>query len=309
MFFVSTLTCVAIMLLYSVPAFLVVKGRLVRQEAISAFATVLMYICQPCLTVYTFTRVDFSAKLAIDFSIFCLLVLVILGVFLALFYVLFHKKYTDERYRIYTIATSFSNCTFMGLPLLEKLFPDNPEIVMFSIAFFLSMTLICWTFGSFIITGDKRFISLRKMLLNPGMISVYVSLPLWILGVKLPGMLEECMGLLGKMTTPMCMIVLGMRLATVSIKEVFCNSKQYLVVALNQFLLPLLAVAMVYFLPLDTQLKQSFVILCATPVASVVLNFAEMLGKGQHTAANCVLLGTMGSLLSLPMVSLLLPLL
>ena len=44
------------------------------------------------------------------------------------------------------------------------------------------------------------------------------------------------------------------------------------------------------------------VILCATPVASVVLNFAEMLGEGQENAANLVLLGTSLSVVSIPFI-------
>jgi len=44
--------------------------------------------------------------------------------------------------------------------------------------------------------------------------------------------------------------------------------------------------------------------LAATPVASITLNFAEMLGKGQKTAANLVLLGTILSLLTLPLMAL-----
>ena len=47
-------------------------------------------------------------------------------------------------------------------------------------------------------------------------------------------------------------------------------------------------------------------ILCAAPVASVVLNFAEMLGEGQENAANLVLLGTVFSVATLPVMTLLL---
>jgi predicted permease len=43
----------------------------------------------------------------------------------------------------------------------------------------------------------------------------------------------------------------------------------------------------------------------ACPVASVVLNFAEMLGEGQETAANLMLLGTSLSVLTIPVMVLL----
>ena len=306
LFFTTTLSCVAIMLLYSVPGFAVVKGKLVKPEAIAAFATVLMYVCQPALTIYTFTRTDFDKTTAIRCLIFIGIVFVVLSLFLGIFYFAFRKKFEDEKYRIYTIATTFSNCTFMGVPLLEKLFPNNPEAVMYSISFFIAMTVLVWSVGSYIISGDKKYVSPKRIFLNPCMISVYVAVPIWISGFRFPEMLDGFFTILGRMTTPMCMLVLGMRLATVSFKDVFANAKQYVIIAINQLLLPLFAFVLVFFLPVDSLVKQSLVILMATPVASVVLNFAEMIGKGQKTAANCVLLGTMLSLLSLPLVSLLL---
>ena len=47
-------------------------------------------------------------------------------------------------------------------------------------------------------------------------------------------------------------------------------------------------------------------ILCACPVASIVLNFAEMLGDGQEDAADLFLLGTLGSIITMPVILLLL---
>jgi predicted permease len=46
-------------------------------------------------------------------------------------------------------------------------------------------------------------------------------------------------------------------------------------------------------------------ILACCPVAVVALNFAEMLGGGQKETANTVLLGTLGSIATLPLMLLL----
>jgi len=45
--------------------------------------------------------------------------------------------------------------------------------------------------------------------------------------------------------------------------------------------------------------------MCACPVASVVQNFAELLGEGQDIAANTVLLGSICSIATLPVLALL----
>ena len=83
----------------------------------------------------------------------------------------------------------------------------------------------------------------------------------------------------------------------------------YAAVAVKQLVMPLIAFALVYFLPISREIKETFFITCACPIASIVLNFSEIIGEGQEDAANAVLLGTMLSIVTLPIVSLLLPLL
>ncbi len=306
MFFSITLTAVAVMLIYAVPGFLLVKTRMIKQEAIAAFATVLMYVCQPCLTVYSFQKVDFSMKLVGQLLIFFVIALAIQSVMLGGFFLVFRKKYEDIRYRVYTLATTLGNCTFMGVPLLEALFPDNPETVVFSLAFFLAMSILSWTAASYIITQDRRYISVKKLVLNPAVLSMAVAIPIFVSGLRFPEQFENMITLLGRMTTPLCMLVLGMRLATVQIKPIFTSGLQYLVIAVKQLAMPLLAYAVLSLFSLDPIMKQTLFILTATPVASIVLNFAEMLGKGQKAAANVVLLGTLLSVLTIPIMSLLL---
>ena len=305
MFFTITLTAVAVMLIYAVPGFLLVKGRMIKPEAISAFATVLLYVCQPCLTVYSFQKVEFSWELMADLGMFFLVTLILQSFLLLIFYLAFRRKQENVKYRIYTLATTLGNCTFMGVPLLEALFPQNPETVVYSLAYFLAMSVLTWTAASYIITQDKRYMSLRKLFLNPAMLAMLVAIPLFMCKIRFEGQLENMITLLGKMTTPLCMLILGMRLATVEIRPIFTSGLQYLVIGMKQIIMPLLTLGLLALLPMNPIMKQTMFILASTPVASVVLNFAEMLGKGQKTAANVVLLGTLLSVLTIPLMSLL----
>ena len=84
--------------------------------------------------------------------------------------------------------------------------------------------------------------------------------------------------------------------------------KAYAAVAVKAFLMPLIAFGMVYFLPIPTEVKQTFFIIAACPTASVVLNFSELCGAGQREAAASVLLSTIFSVVTLPIMVLMLPL-
>lgn len=299
MFFITLIT-VAIMLLYAVPGFLLVKSKLIKENSIKAFATLLMYASQPCMMIYAFQKVKFSIELTINMIIILVLSLFIILFMVGIAYLIFRKKHGDVKYRIATLAMSFGNCMFMGLPLLESLLPDYPEGLIFSTIFSLSMNIVGWTLGSAVIANDKKYCSIKKAVLNPAVLALVVIIPLFCFNITIPDKLSEAISLLGRMATPLCMLIMGMRLATMNFKKIFLGKLQYISIAVKQFIMPLLALILVWFLPIDFNMKLTFYILCSVPVASVVLNFSEMIGEGQEDAANTVLLGTMLSIITIP---------
>lgn len=306
---ITTAISVATMLAYAVPGFLTIKCKLIKPESISAFSVVLMYVCQPMLTITSLVNATFT----LDFFWQMLIAFVLAGVLqlcvILISYACLKKKYdVDIKYRVATVATAFGNCGFMGVPLLQAIMPEavRNNAVVISVMFLLGLNLIGWTFASYLISGDKKFISVKKALINPAMLGLVIGLPLFICGVKLPNEIYTCVELLGRMTTPLCMLILGMRLATITLKEMFCSPFQYLIVLIKQIAMPLLGMLLVWFIPgVNFYIRQALFILAATPVASITLNFAEMLGRGQKTAANLVLLGTLLSILTLPLMALL----
>lgn len=301
MSFTVAFSAVAVMLLYALPGFIMIKTKLVQSSAISAFAKLLMYICQPVMIVYMFMQVEFSVKIVIDMLISLGFMIAGQGLMMLAVYLLFRKKMKDVRYRIFALASAMGNFAFMGLPILEALLPQYPEAVALSAMGSLSLNIIGWTAGSAIITQDKKYISIKKLLLNPVVLSLAVAIPLFVFNVDLPDNVDGIITMLGRMTTPLCMIIMGMRLATSSVKSVFCQPKQYIVVAVKQLLLPAVCLLILSVLPFDSNMKAAIFIMMCCPVASVVLNFSEMLGEGQETAANLVLLGTMFSTLTIPL--------
>ena len=303
--FLAALSTVGVMLFYAVPGFFLVKSKLVGSEGISNFAKLLMYVCSPMLVIYSFLNVKFSWSLVgkMVFAFFFAIGVMIL--FVILFSFVFKRKYEDAKYRIYTLATVFPNCAFMGVPILQAVLPDYPEALAFSVMFSMALNISAWTVGSFVITGDKKYIGVKKVLLNPQMFALIVAIPLFALGVKLPTQLDSMVTLLGKMTTPLCMLIMGMRLASTPVKGIFLRPMQYAIIIFKQMILPLLVFLVLLPLPLDQSMKATMYIIFACPVASVILSFAEMLGQGQESAANMVLLGTSLSSLTIPLMCLL----
>jgi len=305
MSFTVTLTTVAIMLLYTVPGFILMKTRLVKKDSISTLATLLLYLCSPFQTLYAMQQIEYSPYVIPSLVLSLLLGIVLMGGAMALLYLLTVKKQKEVPYRVCTAAAVMGNCGFMGIPLLEALLPEYPQAVGFTSMFFVAYNILMWTMVSFIITRDKRFISIKKIALNPSVVAMYIALILFFSRVKLTGQIGDFVNLLNKMCTPICMLILGMRLALVPIKPIFNQPIQYLAVGLKLFIFPLFALALMSVLPLDRNYVIGIYIICSAPVGNMVLSFAEILGEGQDTAANVVILSTLLSLITIPVMMLL----
>lgn len=301
--FFAALGVVFTMLLYAVPGFVLIKSKLVKESAISSFAKLLMFVLSPCLLFHSITRNDFSPELLFKLLIALVILASSFLIGLLIFYFIFKKKSDDVKYRVFNLATSLPNCAFMGVPVLEALLPDYPEAVAFSAMASLALNLIGWSVGSYIISRDKKYIKAKKIFINPAMAGLALAIPFFFLNLELPLVVGNAVILLAKMTTPLCMLVMGMRLACVPLKDVFLAKANYLIVFIKQILFPLIIFFVLLPLPFDSGMKSSIFIMIACPVASVVLTFSEMIGKGQKNAASLVLLGTSLAIITIPIMS------
>ena len=305
--FLTALLTVGMMIAYAVPGFLLIKTKVCQGEHISAFAKLLLYVCQPALVIYSMRQVPYSNTLMWNMVIVFALVLCSGIAVMVLFWLLFRQKMKgDATFRIYTIASCMGNYGFMGVPIIAALLPGHPEAVAYSAVAQLALNMMAWSVGSAIISQDIKYMQPKKMFLNPTVVSFFVALPLFITSFTFPSQVEEIITMLARMSTPLCMIIMGMRLATMPLKEIFGDWKQYLIIGVKQVLYPLAMFALLLPFSIDTTVKQSLVIMMCCPVASVVLNFAEVLGEGQKKAASLVLLATILSAATIPLICLLL---
>ena len=304
------------LLLFAAIAFSLVRFKKLNESSNSVLVTLLLYISQPCLAAYSFQKatvlvrqgvINHQTMLVAGLWAF-VLSLVLQAGFLALAYFVLRKKQKQIQYRIVTIATMLCNSGFFGVPVLEAVMgKQHPEVAVFSGLFSFVMNMLCWTVVSAIITRDKKYISLKKVFLNPNSVASMITIVMLCGTWVLPDLLYNMVELLGRFSTPLCMFILGVRLAMVKPRELFCTPAQYATVAVKNIVFPLFAFAVMYFIPVDVYIKQALFIICCCPTASMTLSFAEMLGQGQKTAANLVSLSTLACLVTLPTMCLLLP--
>ena len=310
--FLITLITVAGVLLFVIPGFLLVKFKAVPENHIKSFSKVLMMVCQPVLTFYSFQKVTYSTSNTYLIGLtFLMALLLMLLVMLVMAFIL-RKHFANVTNRVLCVSAAFGNVAFLGVPIIEALLPDFTQGAMICTTFLTVMNILGWSLASYLITQDKKYISLKKILLNPATIGFLISLIFYFCDFHLATIpyvgstIDSSLMILAKMSTALCMIILGMRLATMNLKNLFCSFQNYVAVIIKQLVIPFIVFGILYAIPLDSDFKITFVVLASTPIAAVVQNFTEMINQGQESAADMVILGTILSIVTVPLVSLVL---
>lgn len=294
---------VATMLAYILCGFLIIKGRKGETAHAHTVAGILVYVCGPSMILSAFQNMEYSLRDLGRMGLFFLVTLAVQLVMVGALYLPLHRRYHDARYRLLTIAAVMGNVGFLGLPLAVALFPGEPIVACYSTIYSLSMNLIMFTVGVYLLTEDKRYISLRAAILNPTTLSIALALPLYLLRVRLPGRMLDVVALLGRMTTPLCMFILGIRLAGANLGKLIRQPFAYVGSGLKLIVFPLLAYLCVYFIPgLDGAFKACVLVMSAMPSASLILSMAELHRTEQETSANILLISTLLSVITIPLV-------
>ena len=293
------------MLCYAVPGFLLVRARKMSTEHIPSFANLLLYFCSPLQMVYALFKIEMSGYILKHLILALALGILLMGGMIGVTFLAFRKKQEIVAWRIVVAAAAMGNCGFMGIPLIETLLPNYPQGVAFCSTFCMAMNLLMWTVISTIYTHDRKYIKLSNALLNPATVASYIAIALLALRVQIPAEVEDFVSLSGRMATVVSMLVLGMRMAVLPIRPMLTQPIQYLASALKLIVFPLIVLGVCSLLPLEREFVLTIYIMCCMPAGTLVQTFAEILHEGQDTAADVVLLSTLLSLITVPVMMML----
>lgn len=298
---------VAWMLVYMLVGFGLVKVHKADSAHARSISSILVYVCGSAMIFEAFQRMEYNPDDLRRIGLFYIVTLIIQILMIGVLFLILRRRYAQAKYRILTVAAVLGNVGFLGLPMVRSLFPNEPIVACYSSAFSMDMNLIVFTVGVYMLTHNARYISLRAAVVNPTTLTILVALPLYLLNYHLPEKILEPITLLGRMTTPLCMMVLGMRLAATELKTIFNKPFVYAGCFLKLIVYPLFAYACVYFIPgLDATFKACVLVLCAMPSASIMLSMAEIHQCEQENSAKILLASTLLCTVTVPLILLIL---
>jgi predicted permease len=290
-----------------IPAYILIKTGKAEPAHAKTVSAILLYISFPAMIINSFQTMEFSWKILGKIFLFFVVTILLLAIGIVVCFLILKKKYNEAKYRMLTIASAFGNVGFLGGPLISGLYPESPIVVCYSSIYTTSMTIMAFTIGVYALTTNKQFMSLFSALYNQGTISLAIAVIIYLAEWHFPKILGDAVSLLAKMSTPLCMHILGMRLATVNLVDLFKRPFVYVTSFLKLFVFPCAAYLIVYFLPFfDEEFKASIFILSGAPCAAVILSLAELHQTEQELSANVVLVATITCVISLPILTIIL---
>ena len=299
---------VLITLFYIFPGFIIRKMNKASSDHLPTLSAILVYIGTPFLLLSAFMSLEFSWEMIASMGWFFLFTILTQALFMLLLVFIFRKKSQNKKFRVMTIGSIAGNVGFFGMPVLRSLFPDKPEVACYCAMFMLTMNILIFTVGVFCLTGERKYMSFKTALLNPTTFGFAIAFPVYLLGIGkfFPPVLANACSTIGSMTTPLCMFILGIRLASAPLSRIFSSLYVYATAALKLLVFPIFCYAIVYFLPFSDVFKTAILILSGMPCAAVLLSLSEMHRSESELSANCLLVSTVLSFLTVPILTLLL---
>lgn len=200
---------------------------------------------------------------------------------------------------IYSFMLAFGNVGFIGYPIVASIFGSNA--VFYACILNFPSTLLIFVFGTLFISGGQGKMRFDwRTLYCPAMIASYLSILVVITGWVPPRIISTPFILLGNVTVPAALLIIGSSMAQVPIRRMLGNLSIYLMSALRLVLIPLLILYLSRLCQIDESIANINVVLAAMPVASYGTLFCIKYQKGEIIMAEGTFITTLLSVISIP---------
>lgn len=259
----------------------------------------LFYIITPVVIVQSFMNMDFDIKTAktLLVAFLCMTGTLIVGILLA---IPFFNNKKDKNSTVFKYAVSYGNMGYMALPLCNAIL--GSEGVFYCSAGVVAFNILSFTHGIWCINrgeGKTKF-ELKRLILNPGVISVLVGLPLFVFDIDVPDVVDSAVAHISNLNTPLAMIFLGTYIANTDLRTMFKEKNNYLVIVLKTLVLPLVMFCIFKLFGISGALLTACMISASVPSANNTVMFSAKYGKDTGVASKVVAMCSLVSVFTMP---------
>ncbi|OFJ64888.1 autotransporter [Neisseria sp. HMSC073B07] len=279
-----------------------VKFKLLTSEHSRTLSVIALYLISPSVMIHAFQientpdivdGLKLSVALAVEFHI----LLIALG---RLFKILFKLDTLEHA------ATVYTNSGNLIIPLVMSIF--GPQWVIYTSGFIIVQMFLFWTHLRLLLCGRGN-LAWKTVLtnININILSIFIGVFMFAFQIKLPHIIDNTLATVGSMIGPVAMLVAGMLIASLPLKEIVLSKRIYLVAFLRLMLIPLILLVFVKISGIahlgghsDTVVLISF-LATVSPAASTVTQMAMVYGQNARKASAIYGITTLLCVITMPL--------
>lgn len=209
----------------------------------------------------------------------------------------------DERGMI-GFALMFANVGFIGYPIVSSIF--GPEAVFYAALLNMPNTFFVFTAGVMLVKGEYSVRRLNpKVLFSPSMIAAFLAALIVALDVRTPEMLARPVTMVGAITVPAALMVIGSSMARLPLRQIVGSPKVYVVSALRLLVVPVSVYTLFRLCGVNDTINDINTVVIAMPVASFGTMFCMKYGRNPSLMTEVTFVTTVASIATIPLVTLL----
>lgn len=278
--------------------FVCAKTKLITAESVPGINNFILYIVTPCVIIESFHR-EFEQEMFSGLGLAAMAAALSHIVNIAVAHLLIHDE-NKARETVLRFGTVFSNCGFMALPLQNAIL--GPTGVFYGATFIAVFNLFNWTYGVFLMGGGEAGFSIKKLIVNPGVIGLCAGLFFFLTPATLPGIILVPVQSLAALNTPLPMVIIGYYLSQLVSLKVVRDKKLWLAIGLRLVFLPVVEAGLFYLMSFRGALLVSVVISACAPPAANALVFASKFERDTELAVTLVSVATILSIVTMPLI-------
>ena len=302
--FLSTLEQMGLLFTFIIIGYVLAKVKAVPDNAGAVLSKMENNVFTPASVLGTFLTNFTVAKLSSAWQL-ALSGLVVVAVGIPIAIVVSRLCAKDSYIRkIYTYGLAFSNFGFMGNAVVQNIYGDGiyMSYLIFVIPFWIA--IYGWGVPALLMpSGEGQSLGARlKNLLNPMLIATALGIVLGLLSAPIPEFLTKAISMLGACMSPVAMLLTGMAIAKINLKESFTNISVYVISFIRLAVLPLFCIGIIYFLPLSYEIRLCAVCASAMPLGLSTIVVPGAYGMDTRVASGMALISHLLSCISIPLI-------
>ena len=283
--------------------YVIVKARLLKGEDSKVISKIVLYLIIPCVIINAF-QVDYTSE-KVQGLLLAFAASVMLQVLLLIIVWGAGRMGLNE---VEKASVYYSNAGNLIMPIVT--FVLGQEWVLYGCVFMSVQIVFVWSHGKWVLSRQSK-IDWKKILLNINMVAVFAGVFLFFTKIRLPQILNQTFGSVGSMIGPASMMVTGMLIAEMSLKDIFTNGRVYFITFLRLIAVPAVALlllkvsGLVNGSPDGNKLLLIVFLAVITPSASTITQMCQVYGNDSQYASAINVMTTLFSIVTMPLMVLL----